>query len=481
VKALRIRRLVFEAGALFAGRMPMTSCFVGGGVTNDGTENLTPRINSFRTIMTEVGLFIIQEYVPIALALGALYPAFDSQTNSLGAHRGSGAGLGRFLAWGAFPNLDNTLTSKGGVFDTNTAAPSGFPANEDVTHFRVGSKADVYAKFLTGGTFSVPANLTEDITNSRYSISSLDTSVYTGNAAYPGAVSRTKPNRANGYTYIKAPRWNGLACEVGPLARLVVAGIYPTNGSTLTSIPGYKEIYTVNGDGTGGLDARVVEGTIAQGLVADGLITSVVANGATGVVPSFILGLTGGLSTLDRLRARAIESLVLIQAVLGAASKNVTTGALAFAGGGWVDQLANLTGTSAKDVVGSTWAPKRAQSSLGVVQGWGGNEAARGALMHQATVNNGRITKYQCIVPTTWNGSPRAGDITSEHGAIEAAMIGAKFFLSTGTDTGNPLSTNGKGGATFTKQGGASITTEGGVEVLRIAQSFDPCIACAIH
>ena len=48
VKALRIRRLTFEAGALFAGRMPMTSCFVAGGVTDDGTENLTAKLRQVR-------------------------------------------------------------------------------------------------------------------------------------------------------------------------------------------------------------------------------------------------------------------------------------------------------------------------------------------------------------------------------------------------------------------------------------------------
>ena len=41
VVALRVRRLTFEAGALFAGRMPMTSVYIGGGVTFDGTENVT--------------------------------------------------------------------------------------------------------------------------------------------------------------------------------------------------------------------------------------------------------------------------------------------------------------------------------------------------------------------------------------------------------------------------------------------------------
>ena len=39
---------------------------------------------------------------------------------------------------------------------------------------------------------------------------------------------------------MKAPRWNSKACEVGPLARLVVAGLYPVNGATLAStVPGY--------------------------------------------------------------------------------------------------------------------------------------------------------------------------------------------------------------------------------------------------
>ena len=52
-----------------------------------------------------------------------------------------------------------------------------------------------------------------------------------------------------------------------------------------------------------------------------------------------------------------------------------------------------------------------------------------------------------------------------------------------GIDTGDlvPFS---DAGAVFTKQGGAATTAgqvQGGVEVMRIAQSFDPCIACAIH
>jgi Ni,Fe-hydrogenase I large subunit len=84
--------------------------------------------------------------------------------------------------------------------------------------------------------------------------------------------------------------------------------------------------------------------------------------------------------------------------------------------------------------------------------------------MHHITQVNGKITKYQCIVPTTWNGSPFIGTETNklDHGAIEAACMGAPFADAT-TGTNNQLA------------------SAGGVEVLRIAQSFDPCIACAIH
>jgi Ni,Fe-hydrogenase I large subunit len=84
--------------------------------------------------------------------------------------------------------------------------------------------------------------------------------------------------------------------------------------------------------------------------------------------------------------------------------------------------------------------------------------------MHQMEITNGKITKYQCIVPTTWNGSPTDG---TNHGPIEQAVIGAPFAA---TNCAFP-SQNGTG----------TVTSVGGVEVLRIAQSFDPCIACAIH
>ncbi len=84
------------------------------------------------------------------------------------------------------------------------------------------------------------------------------------------------------------------------------------------------------------------------------------------------------------------------------------------------------------------------------VEGMGLTEAARGALGHWIAVKDGRIANYQCVVPTTWNCSPR--DDRGQPGPVEQALQGTKV-----RDEENPF------------------------ELVRIVRSFDPCIACAVH
>lgn len=544
VRALRIRRLTFEGGALFAGRMPMTSCYVAGGVTYDGTEDLVAngKIAKFRTILTEVGLFVIQEYVPIVLALGALYPNYDNPTNAATANSvpdiaptppatgGVGAGVGRFLAWGAFPQTDaaGSLGAVGGYYDASD------PTNANGKNFQVTNKLGVYNNFLTGGTWAVPTHLTEDIAWSRYKVGP-DTAAYGANTyAYPGAVTRTNPLRSNGYTYMKAPRWKAgpsgasVSAEVGPFARLVVAGLYPVDGVTAFLNPAgnalqqFYSTYTytdTGGTGATGLDPRMIYPDIAVALVREGLATLVTSldNGLTittatslnintltatqintgysyanagssvikrayiqGDILSWAAALVGGLSTIDRIRGRAFESAVLVQNMLGAYSKvggawTVPAGnSASYAGsftGGWIaDSSLALT------TAGSTWRSGVALPAL-PSSGWGANEAPRGALMHQCTIGtDAKISRYQCIVPTTWNGSPKdssfvaaaPGDKHLYRGPIEQACVGAPFAPGTTAY----LAGNGVG---------AFNAATGGVEVVRCAQSFDPCIACAVH
>ena len=59
----------------------------------------------------------------------------------------------------------------------------------------------------------------------------------------------------------------------------------------------------------------------------------------------------------------------------------------------------------------ATW-PKEAK-------GVGFVEAPRGALGHWIKIKDTRIDNYQCIVPTTWNASPR--DTRNQIGAYEAS------------------------------------------------------------
>ena len=82
--------------------------------------------------------------------------------------------------------------------------------------------------------------------------------------------------------------------------------------------------------------------------------------------------------------------------------------------------------------------------------GVGMTDAPRGALGHWCEISDGVLSRYQAVVPTTWNGSPR--DDSDVPGPIEQALIGTKV-----RDPENPF------------------------ELVRIVRSFDPCLACSIH
>jgi hypothetical protein len=89
-----------------------------------------------------------------------------------------------------------------------------------------------------------------------------------------------------------------------------------------------------------------------------------------------------------------------------------------------------------------TW-PKEAK-------GAGFTEAPRGALGHWIKIKDTKIDNYQCVVPTTWNGSPR--DAKGQIGAFEASLMNTPV-----AKADEPL------------------------EILRTLHSFDPCLACSTH
>ncbi|HHO81513.1 MAG TPA: hydrogenase 1 large subunit, partial [Bacillaceae bacterium] len=76
--------------------------------------------------------------------------------------------------------------------------------------------------------------------------------------------------------------------------------------------------------------------------------------------------------------------------------------------------------------------------------------APRGALGHWVVIKDGKVERFQAVVPTTWNASPR--DALENVGAYEASLVGTPIHKA-----------------------------DEPVEILRIIHSFDPCMACAVH
>lgn len=83
-------------------------------------------------------------------------------------------------------------------------------------------------------------------------------------------------------------------------------------------------------------------------------------------------------------------------------------------------------------------------------KGWGGTEAARGALQDWIVIEDGKIENYQVITPTAWNIGPRDSD--GILGPMEQAMLGTEVH-----DLSDP------------------------VEIGHVARSYDSCLVCTVH
>jgi len=188
------------------------------------------------------------------------------------------------------------------------------------------------------------------------------------------------------YSWIKAPRWKGHAMEVGPLARYII---------------GYAK--------------------------GDEYITDQIQ----GVLRALDVPLPALFSTLGRTAARALEA-------QWAAEKQLY----------FLDKMiANIKNGDSSTANTEKFDPSTWPSEI---KGVGFTEAPRGALGHWIKIKNTKIENYQCVVPTTWNGSPR--DAEGNIGAFEAALLNTKVEVA-----------------------------EEPVEILRTLHSFDPCLACSTH
>jgi len=136
-------------------------------------------------------------------------------------------------------------------------------------------------------------------------------------------------------------------------------------------------------------------------------------------------------STMGRNLARALECKILADAMAGWQSNLIT----------------NIESGDVRTFNEQKWDPSTWPNHA---EGVGYVEAPRGSLAHWIVIDNGKISNYQAVVPTTWNAGPR--DAAGIAGPYEAALAGIKLH-----DPKQPL------------------------EILRTVHSFDPCLACAVH
>ncbi|MGE5405145.1 MAG: nickel-dependent hydrogenase large subunit [Candidatus Saccharibacteria bacterium] len=180
VEALNMRRKAHEMLAIWGGKMPHVQAIVPGGVTERPD---TQKIYEFLKRLEELTGFIEGTYLKV---VGAVKEAYPEGTTF-------GIGCKNMLAYGAFPtddkNTDHIKRNK--HFKTGIVLADG-------------SRVDFKTE-----------KVTEEVTSSWYECESLSPET---------AVVDPKREKEDAYSWLKSPRYEGKALEVGPLARQIVGG-----------------------------------------------------------------------------------------------------------------------------------------------------------------------------------------------------------------------------------------------------------------
>ncbi|MFZ0106589.1 MAG: nickel-dependent hydrogenase large subunit [Thiobacillus sp.] len=372
--ALAWQRDVVKLHAIFGGKNPHPNFVVGGvpsaisirtggGSGQDATAVNMLGLQTVQTVIKQMREFVDQVYIPDVLAIASFYKDWG----------GRGEGLGNFLSFGDLPSkgfwdTDSYFIPRGVILnrDLSTIHPIDLDADNEIQEFVSHS----WYKYSQGDEQGLHPFKGETELN------------YTGpKPPYEHLDIEQK------YSWLKSPRWQGKAMEVGPLARVLM---------------------------------MVAKGDKKAKELVDYTLKTL-------DVPVDAL-----FSTLGRTAARALESKIIADEMQG-----------------WFDALmANIKAGDVRTFNDQYWDPSSWPSHM---QGVGLMEAPRGGLSHWIVVDDGRISNYQAVVPSTWNAGPR--DTLGQPGAYEAALQDNHVM----EDPKQPL------------------------EILRTIHSFDPCLACAVH
>jgi [NiFe] hydrogenase large subunit len=182
IEALRLQAKSMRMHAIFGAKNPHLQSLAVGGVTC--VKDLTPdRIGEFLFTWKETQDFIEKVYIPDLLAVASFYKDW-----------GAIGGTSNFHAWGEFPQSDKEPES--------LLMPRGV----------------IIKRNLQGLQMAQQQQVSEHVARSWYK----------GNKDRHPFKGETLPEhgdyKPNGrYSWLKAPRYNGEPCEVGPLARVLVA------------------------------------------------------------------------------------------------------------------------------------------------------------------------------------------------------------------------------------------------------------------
>ena len=323
LEALDWQRQVIRAHAILGAKNPHLQTYLVGGMSIPVDPDSQYAINADK-IATLLGLFaqakefVEKVYLPDVLAVAPFYLEYA----------GLGEGLGNFLAYGDLPLVDNADPNKPG----DLFFPRGLILGRDLSKI-VPLDPEKINEYVTHSWFSY-----KDENNGLHPAVGETTPKYTGPMP-PYEFLNTDEK----YSWLKAPRYDNQAMEVGPLARMLIS---------------------------------YVAGNERVKYWVDAVLKALNA-------PATVL-----FSTLGRTAARCVEALVLAEKLAP-----------------WTNELAaniakgDLRIHEVEHWSPSTW-PKEAM-------GWGWSEAPRGALGHWIHIKDGKIANYQAIVPSTWNGSPR--------------------------------------------------------------------------
>jgi hydrogenase large subunit len=276
-------------------------------------------LEKVKNLITQMRDFVDQVYVPDTLAIAGFYKDWATQ----------GEGIGNFMTYGDFPEkgMDDPasfLIPSGVILDRDLSKihPVDLNASDQIQEFVAHSWYD-YSAGKDKGLHPYQGETTLNYTGPKPPYQHLDTDA--------------------SYSWLKSPRWNGKAVEVGPLARVLM--LYAKGHAQTKELVGM----TLN---------------------------------------KLDLPVSALYSTLGRTAARTLETKIIVDAMQG-----------------WYDQLlANIKAGDLRTFNETLWEPA---SWPKLAKGVGYTEAPRGALAHWIVIKDQIIDNYQAVVPSTWNAGPR--------------------------------------------------------------------------